>query len=59
MNRGAIRSDTDRILFLTYLYPHSTFEKDTDPDIDGCEKNDIYIRQNWISDMNQILADQM
>ena len=36
--RGAIGSDTDRILSLPYPYPTQPSDTDTDTDIDGCEK---------------------
>jgi len=38
MCRGAVGSDTDRILSLPYMYPHPTFDTDTDMNSDGCVK---------------------
>jgi len=55
--RGAIGSDTDRILPLPYPYPHPTFGYGYGYLQMG--KNDICIRQNRISDINRILANRM
>ena len=51
--RGAIGSDTDRILLLPYPYLYPTIGYR----YWGMRKNKIRIRQNRISDMNRILAD--
>jgi len=57
--RGAIGSDTDRILPLPYPYPHLTFGYGYGFGHYAVWKNDIRIRQNRIPDTDRILADQM
>ena len=59
ISRGAIGSDTDRILPLPYPYPHPTFGYGYGYEYWRMWKNDIRIRQNQISDINRILADRM
>ena len=58
--RGAIGSDTDRILRLPYSYPHPTFGYGYGYGYRywWMWKNDIRIHQNRISDMDAILADR-
>ena len=53
-----VPSDRIRIGYSIYNIHIRTqlFDTDTDTDIIGCEKNDIRIRQNRISDTDRILA---
>ena len=51
-SRGAIGSDTDRYCLYYIRICTQPSDADTDANIDGCEKNDIRIRQNRISDIN-------
>ena len=50
---------SDQILSLSYLYPHPTFGYGYGSEYQQIWENNICVRQNWISNTDRILADQM